>query len=274
MTSSTPSTTTHIPIGHAAPGHVATLKESFVRLDRVFFMSWLFDALFYVSVGVVVILSYFLFGSISEAITALTHEEATQAVVDAIYQLSYSFFAVIVFLFLIIIALYGLFNYVLWSTILTKHIDRRSVLRYLLYTLVVVFLIGIPVGVLVFVFVGLYALAIKSGFDTWLIGAFITWLLYACLLPTVVIPGYAFFREKGVFASLGRLFYVGFLSIPKLWFAYLAGGLVLLLVTQLYRVVPGTSTGVGSFVLLVLLLSPVLAWFRLYAVRVLQQHGL
>lgn len=245
-------------------------------MDDRFLITWLFDALFYISVGVVIAASYFGFGSISARIDSLSTLPVTPEVIDAVYLQAYSFFGVLFAIILAIFLLYAFFQALVWGALLRTRTTWRSLLRYVLYLLVVLVVlpvVSVPFLLLVFLCLLLFTFFAKaSGILVILLGALIALLGYSCLLPFAFFPSHAFFVEKKIFPSIGRMFFLAFTTLPRLWKHHLLGGLVFLIVSQLYWLIGGLDQALGGFLLLVLIISPVLAWYRLHILALIPRR--
>ncbi|MEK6822404.1 MAG: hypothetical protein AABY13_01135 [Nanoarchaeota archaeon] len=245
--------------------------RSFKALDSRFFITWFIDALFYLSVAVIIALSYIFFGSVSQDLLALQDAVPSEALVPQIYAQLYSILGALLVMIVAAYVAYVIFQAALWSVVLRQRISARFMLRYALYLLVCMPIIIVAFTLVVLVFGALFTLFNRYPGAFSIGGGFVlSWLAYALLLPFSIFPTYAYFKEKSVWKGVGRMTYLLLGTVPRLWKRYALAGLVLLLVTQVYRLLSGLDASLGGFLLLILILSPVLAWFRFYMVGALE----
>jgi hypothetical protein len=244
---------------------------SFKHLDRSFFLVWLMDVLFYVTIGVVSYATMFKFGSISQRLMELQLVEASQEVVDQVYGQAYWFFGTIALALVAIFLFYIVFQAVQWGIILRQRITLAFILRFAFYSLFALLVLAIPLVLLFGLLIALFmSMADGSGLPVILAGFMLFWLGCACMVPFVVLPSYSYFKTRKMWDGIARMFYLAFSTVPRLWLPYLLAGLVMLIVTQLYRFLWMLDSTLGGFILLAFMISPVLAWARFYIVGLLE----
>jgi hypothetical protein len=241
-----------------------SFAKSFTTLDRRFFLVWFCDIMFYVAVGVISYASYFRITGISARLNELQHMPLTDQLVTELYSLFYQYFAALFIVCLLIFIAYVILQAVQWSTLLEQKIDARFIARFALYLIPALFLVIIPVVLLLAVVFAIFTVTMQlTGILAVIVGAVLVWFAYAFSMPASVFPSYVFFKERKVWPAIARMFYLGFSTVPELAAPYA-------LVTQLYWPFTGVDQTLGLFILMALIVSPVLAWYRFYMVGLLR----
>jgi len=247
--------------------------KSFSSLDRRFFLVWSMDVMFYVAIAIVLYLSLFRFGDISARVDELANAPGSEQVVQELTDQLFAVFGTLAVMSVLIFAFYAICQTLIWSMVLGHKLDAKFFAFFAWYLIFAGFIASVVSLSIVLLFSLLFVLAVQlAGPIALLVGILLFWIEWSMLMPLSIFPSYAYFKERRFFHAIGRMFHDGFSTLPKLWPHYLLGGAVMGVVTQLFRFFSGLDPNLGGFILMVLLVSPVLAWYRFYIVGLLEQH--
>ena len=249
--------------------------RSFTMLKDKFLLSWIYDAVFYAIIVLILtqILSLIknqLLAILPLAMQSASSPDAAIGAAAAITTFLRTYTVLVVLIPLLVLAVYSLFKGVIWNGVAGEKFGINWKLgRKFFLTNLVWFAVSIPV----FIFwPGLLALVSVMYNAKWLslIIVFVSALLYIHLLTTA---HYSFAKTQNLGKALGSIFTLGFAKIRMFILPYLLATVVFYVWWQLWRIVGGITTisEVRFILFTAIIFAPFFAWLRLYMAERLKE---
>jgi hypothetical protein len=242
------------------------------KQDRRFLKMWGYDALFWACVALIAVILAVSYNDVMSSIDSLRADMGEQTAVAAWSSFT-SYVTILITVYVSVFLLFIFFQTLLWRVLVPHKVTLGALGRFLLFCVVALPVMALYGGVL-FYLVSVATTMSIAVFGTLSVvvvpAVFVVFMILS--IPLFIWPYYGFFKEARVWSGLGRACWAGLSTMPALWPHYILAGIVLGVVTTLWGVLTLIDFWLGTFAGAILLAGPLLAWLRIYVVRMIEKH--